>query len=427
MSASAAPFSDNVSQAAATATTNVIDRSARVASVDLLRGLIMVFMALDHVRDFFTELRIQPEDVTQSFLGLFFTRWITHFSAPGFFFLAGTGAYLYARKRTTSEVSRFLWTRGLWLVFLEATIVFWGWTFMFPLPGLGLLVIWALGMSMVFLSVIVRLPLKWIAVVGLTMIFGHNLLDYLRPEMFGKLAWLWQVLHQQGFIFLGMYQGQPIGFFVLYPLVPWIGVMAAGYAFGAIVARPPEERQHLIFQIGAAAFALFVVLRATNLYGNAMIGAGFVSPGPFVVQPTWDKTIIAFFNVEKYPPSLQFILMTLGLELMALSWFDRLSLKGAGGWLADKITVYGRVPMAYYLMHLYLIHIMAIVVAIVCGQPYKWLLWGGFFASAPQSGYGHGLPFIYAMWLLAVVILYFPCKAYADYKARSKKWWLSYL
>jgi uncharacterized membrane protein len=424
MAAAAAPLANSPTAAVAT---GAIERGSRVASVDLLRGLIMVFMALDHVRDFFSGLRILPENLNQTYLALFFTRWITHFSAPGFFFLAGTGAYLYGRKRSRAEVTRFLWTRGLWLVVLEATIVFWGWTWAFPLPGLGLLVIWALGMSMIFLSVLVRLPLKWIAVTGLTMIFGHNLLDFLRPEMFGPLSWLWKLLHQQGFIFLGTYQGQPIGWFVLYPLVPWIGVMAAGYAFGAIMARPAEERQRLSLRIGAAAFVLFLALRLTNVYGNAMVGGGSVSPGPFVAQPTVEKTIIAFFNVEKYPPSLQFLLMTLGLELMALSWFDRLSLKGAGGWLADKITVFGRVPMAYYLMHLYLIHAMAIVVAMIYGQPYQWLLWGGFFANAPQSGYGHGLPFIYLMWLLAVVILYFPCKAYADYKARSKKWWLSYL
>ena len=405
-------------------------RLPRLDSVDLLRGLIMVFMALDHTRDFFTHLRFPPEDMTQTYPVLFLTRWFTHFSAPGFFFLAGTGAYLsLARGRSPAKVSHFLWTRGLWLVFLEMTVIWYAWTFV---PGFGFGgVIWALGWCMVGNAALVRLPMPWMVAVGAVMVAGHHLLDRVQPQMFGKLGWLWMILHQPGFIplpppsFIHLPPGAFFGFFVLYVLVPWVGVMALGYAFGSVLRRSPEERQRWALRIGLAATALFVVLRGFNAYGNP--AQGFLGGGAWSVQDSLGMTLVSFFNTNKYPPSLQFLLMTLGPSLIALSFFDRLAVKEKLGALGRFLVVIGRVPLFYYILHLFLIHSMAVVVAMAWGQPYQWLLHGGFFLSQAPPGYGHNLPFIYGMWALAVGILYVPCKWFMDFKARRRDWWLSYL
>ena len=412
-------------------------RPARLQSIDLLRGLVMVFMALDHVRDFFTHLRFAPENMSQTYAGLFLTRFVTHYSAPTFFLLAGTGAYLYGRTRTKAEVSHFLWTRGLFLVVMEFTVIWWGWSFMFPFPGLGMIVIWALGMSMICLSLLIKLPMKAIAAFSLIMIAGHNLTDKVTPTMFGKFSWLWQILHQQGFYQMTTKPHwilPPLGFFVAYPLVPWIGVMSAGYVLGAVYNMPAEERRKILLVIGLACCLLFVILRATNLYGNAAgaggTGAGgfaLGSEGPFSVQATTEKTFIKFFNVHKYPPSLDFLLMTLGPGLVLLSWAEGFDFKGALGKLLHPVVVIGKVPMFYYICHLYLIHLMAIVAALSFGQPWKWLLHGGFFMNPIPQGYGHNLPFIWLMWATCVAILYLPCRWYAQYKATHKAKWLSYI
>ena len=403
-------------------------KPGRLDSVDLLRGLVMVIMALDHVRDYFSYLQFTPEDLSHTFGGLFFTRWITHFCAPTFFFLAGTGAYLSLGKgKHPSQLSSFLWKRGLWLVFLELTVVGFGWTFI-PRLSVGLLVIWALGWSMVVMAWMVRLPMPAIATLGIGMIALHNLLDKVHPATFGKLSWLWMLLHQPGFYQLNSgLLGSRAGFFALYPLIPWVGVMAAGYTLGPILRKPVNDRRRLLWTIGSSMFLAFLLLRATNGYGNPPADAGFASPGPFVHQKTAELSVISFFNVEKYPPSLDFLLMTLGPAIMMLAWFDHFDFKSAAGRLWEKILVYGRVPRFYYLLHIYLIHMMAIAVGMLYYQPVGWLWHGGFFGGPPPEHYGHGLPFIYAMWLLAVAILYYPCKWFAGVKQRRREWWLGYL
>ena len=403
-------------------------KPGRLDSVDLLRGLVMVIMALDHVRDYFSYLRFAPEDLSHTFGALFFTRWITHFCAPSFFFLAGTGAYLSLGKgKHPAQLSSFLWKRGLWLVFLELTVVGFGWTFI-PRPILALLVIWALGWSMVVMALMVRLPMAAIATLGVGMMALHDLFDKVNPATFGKLSWLWMMLHQPGFYQLkANFLPPQAGFFILYTLIPWVGVMAAGYALGPILRKPVHERRRLLWMIGGAMVLAFLLLRATNVYGNPPADAGFASPGPFVHQKTAELSVIAFLNVEKYPPSLDYLLMTLGPAMMMLAWFDRFNFKSAAGRLWEKILVYGRVPMFYYLVHIYLIHLMAIAVALMYHQPVGWL-WNGVFTSAPlPDHYGHGLPFIYAMWMLAVAILYYPCKWFAGVKQRRRDWWLGYL
>ena len=392
----------------------------RLDSVDLYRGLIMALMALDHTRDFFTHLRFPPEVLELTWAGLFFTRWVTHLCAPAFFFLAGTGMYL-SRKRG-AEMSKFLFTRGLWLMLLEPTVMYLGWIFGWSWTAFfGFLVISALGACMVLMAGVVRLPMWAIASFGLGMIFLHNLLDGIKPAMLGGKGWIMTILHNPGFWSFRMADNPNAGFFVLYVLVPWVGVMAAGYALGPILRKPVEERRKTLWMMGSGALVLFTILRVTNIYGNPA-GPGFAgSTGTFAVQPTVEKTIIAFFNVEKYPPSLQFLLMTLGICLLGLAWFDRFSFKSPlGRTLARWLLVFGRVPMFYYICHLYVIHAMAIAVAPLFGQNWRWLINGGFFTQPPPAGYGHNLPFIYLMWLVALVILYFPCRWYADLKQRRK-------
>jgi uncharacterized membrane protein len=256
------------------------------------------------------------------------------------------------------------------------------------------------------------------------MIVLHNAFDRVTPAAFGKLSWLWSILHQPGFVLIKPPQ---IGFFVLYALIPWIGVMGAGYAFGALLQKPAEERRKTLLTLGGAMIACFAILRATNIYGNPPVGFGFASPGPFAVQKTTELTIISFFNVEKYPPSLQYLLMTLGPAIMLLALFEKVDFRRGMGRLWEKVLVFGRVPMFYYILHIFLIHAMAVVAAAMMGQPIGWILHGGFENGPPPNGYGYGLAIVYLMWIIALVILYFPCKWYAGLKQRRKDWWLSYI
>jgi uncharacterized membrane protein len=394
-------------------------QAPRLVSVDILRGLVMVIMALDHTRDFMSYLRFAPEDMAHTYGALFFTRFITHFCAPVFAFLAGTGAFLStSRGKSFQQISSFFFTRGLWLVLLELTIIDFAWGFV-PWAHAG--VIWILGWSMVAMALIVRLPVRWIAVLGLGMIATHNLLDPISPASFGKFYWLWMLLHTPGRIPITAH----FSFSVRYVLIPWVGVMALGFVFGKLLLRPDRRKWMLI--LGISATTLFFVLRGFNLYGNGIAGLPFRYPhpgGPWGVQPTLSLTVVSFFNVLKYPPSLDYLLVTLGPALILLGLLD--GAKAERG-MSRILMVFGRVPLFYYVLHLYLIHIMAILVSLAFRQP----IWHGTviadFAQKPL-GYGHGLPFIYAMWILAVAILYLPCRWFVEYRSRHRDWaWLSYL
>jgi uncharacterized membrane protein len=394
----------------------------RITAVDMLRGIVMVVMALDHTRDYFTHLRFEPENLAQTWSALFFTRWITHFCAPLFFFLAGTGAFFYGRRRTPAELSRFLWTRGLWLIILEFTVVGTAWAFQFPFGIFG--VIWALGASMMLMAAMVRLPIRWLATLSVIVIATHDLFDKIRPARFGSLAPLWGLLHVRGGIALpfNIYE------FVLFPIIPWVAVMGAGYAFGSVYLLEPDRRQKTIARLGLALTLGFILLRATNLYGNPPAGLGGVSQGDWHIQPTVEKTVILFFDVEKYPPSLQYLLMTLGPSLLMLAWLDKRTAQQASlTGLSSALVVFGRVPLFYYVVHIYLIHALAVLVAVLFHQPVAWLLHGAFFLNDIPAGYGHNLPFIYLIWITAVLILYLPCRWWAGLKQRRKDWWLSYL
>jgi len=366
-------------------------------------------MALDHARDFFTNVRFDPTDLTQTTAPLFLTRWITHLCAPVFVFLAGTSAYLYqARGKSIGEVSRFLLTRGLWLVLLEWTVIRWAWMFNFNYTTelLFVQVIWVIGVSMIVLAGLVHLPLGAVAAVGLAMIAGHNLLDSVPPESLGRWAPLWILLHVQGPIPL---RGDQV-FFVIYPLVPWIGVMAVGYAFGRLLQRPSEERRRLLLRLGGGLTAAFVLIRAINVYGD---------PAPWSVQESAGRTLLSFLNTTKYPPSFLFLLMTLGPAIALLPLFERLR-----GPLARAVTVYGRVPLFFYVLHLFLIHALALLVGVLAGfEPRIFLrVW----MFLPES-WGYGLPVVYLIWAGVVLALYPACRWFAGVKARRREAWLSYL
>jgi uncharacterized membrane protein len=341
-----------------------------------------------------------PRDVTEP--ALFLTRWITHFCAPTFIFLAGISAFLYGTERKTSQVSQYLFTRGCWLVLIEFTVVRFGWTFSFKIDYLVIQVIFTIGASMIALAALVHLPRWAIATVGLALIAGHNLFDGIKAEQFGAAAPVWNLLHQPAAV--DLIHGFKL--IVLYPLIPWIGVMAAGYALGPLFRLKRETRVRQLFAIGALITVGFVFLRATNLYGD---------PAPWAVQNGVVATALSFINCEKYPPSLLFLAMTLGPALMLVAVSD-----GAQGIIAGRLTTFGRVPLFYYIAHIYLLHASAIVFAqITTGS-------AGFAASHKPDGYGLGLAGIYTVWLAVVILLYPLCSWFAAIKRRRTEWWWSY-
>ena len=396
--------------------------SSRIVSVDLLRGLVMVIMALDHVRDYFSGAVYPAEDLSHASVALFLTRVVTHFCAPVFFLLAGTGAYLsLSRGRSLAQVSYFFATRGIWLVVLELVIIRLGWNFNLTSTPVAQ-VIWALGWSMVAMAVLVWLPIRWIAAFGIAMVVFHNLLDGIDLAALTVMPRLWTVLHVPGMITFGSH----FQIFVGYPLIPWIGVMAAGYAFGALFRRP--DRRKLVLWIGVAMTVAFIVVRGINHYGNGVPGDRAIFPttlGPWHAQRSFMFTVLSFFDTVKYPPSLDYLLMTLRPSLILLGLLDRVTAESGP---ARILLVFGRVPFFYYVVHISLIHALAIVVAWVGGQPYAWMWKTAMFVQGHPANYGYGLPVVYLMWAVVLVILYYPCRWYMNLKTRHRDWrWLSYL
>ncbi|MGB3037325.1 MAG: heparan-alpha-glucosaminide N-acetyltransferase domain-containing protein [Methyloceanibacter sp.] len=369
---------------------------ARIVSIDVLRGLVMAVMALDHTRDFFGTSGFNPRDVMEP--TLFLTRWVTHFCAPTFIFLAGLSAFLYGRGRSTEELSRFLLIRGLWLILIDLTLIKFGWRFEVDLYRLSAGVIFVIGASMVALAALIWLPRWAIAGVSLIMIAGHNLFDGVRAEELGGASWAWHLLHEPGLVPLG----HGVNLYVLYPLIPWIGVMAAGYLLGPVMQVEERTRQRVLFGLGAAVTLGFVVLRATNLYGD---------PAPWTPQQTLLSTVLSFLNCEKYPPSLLYLMMTLGPALMLLASFEH-----ARGAFARLLATFGQVPFFYYVVHLYLIHALAVATTFAMT---------GVLTRTPTIGLG--LPGIYFVWLLVLVLLYPICRWFAELKERGSGWWWSYL
>ncbi len=386
---------------------SVVTKRVRIESIDVVRGVIMVLMALDHVRDFFGNSGVNPTDLDRTTIPLFFTRWITHFCAPVFFLLTGTGAYLALRKRSKRELSWFLFTRGVWLIFLEFVVVrCFGWQFNFDYHVVLLNVLWALGWAMITLSVLVYLPASVVAAFGVLMIACHNLFDSIESS-----NPLWSILHSPGLI--AENPGHLV--FVAYALIPWVGVTAAGYGLGQIYSWPSARRKAFLFPCGIGLSVVFLVLRAVNIYGD---------PLPWSTQRSAAFTVLSFLNTNKYPPSLLYLLMTLGPALLFLWAVDARTPR----WLRPALTI-GKVPMFYYLLHIPLIHLLAVAVCYARYGQVHWMFESPTprqFPITPPPGWGYSLPIVYLIWACVVLTLYPLCRWFAGLKQRRSDAWLSY-
>jgi len=396
----------------------------RIQSIDILRGLVMVIMALDHVRDFFykadlgkaADAAMDPTNMQTTYPALFFTRWITHFCAPIFVFLAGASVYLMCQRKSKKEVSLFLIKRGSWLVFVEVIIVTFSWTFNPFFNVFILQVIWAIGVSMILLGLLVLLPYRIIFAVGLLIVAGHNIMDYPSVSAGFKGTVLSDLLYFSNFSAYQLWEGH--FFLIVYAFLPWTGVMLLGYCFGKLFQSSvdPVWRRKMLLIIGTGLIVLFIVLRSTNLYGD---------PAPWSIQPRGPLyTFLSFLNLNKYPPSLLFLCMTIGPGILFLAFIEKIQ-----NGFTKIMNVYGRVPMLYYILHFYLIHIIVVIVFYLQGFGTKDIVPEGLPFFFKPNGLGFGLLGVYAIWLLVVVLLYPICKKYDQYKTANvkEKWWLSYI
>ncbi len=389
--------------------------SKRIASIDLLRGLIMIIMALDHSRDFFhiNGLTGDPLDPATTTPVLYFTRWITHFCAPTFVFLSGLSAWLQGQRKTKKDLSRFLISRGAWLIFIDLTVMSLGLTADIHFGLFVLETLWSIGASMIILGLVVRLPFNIILALGLIIFFGHNLLDFAEASRAGNIPVWWKLLHQPGIVPLWGNHS----LFIFYPFLSWTGLMLLGYCCGKLFTdMEPQRRKKTLLWLGCIAIVFFVGLRAANIYGN---------PIPWSHQKNTMATFFSFMNVQKYPPSLLFLCATIGPVLIFLAM-----VKTTGSKLSKIISVYGRVPFFYFIVHFYILHIATSVAYLSRGHSVAEGMKG--FPGLPFKfaipGQGYNLLTVYAIWIAIVIIMYPLCKWYDNYKTMHKeKWWLSYL
>lgn len=391
----------------------------RVTTIDTLRGFVMVLMALDHTREFFTDFAGNPLDPQQTTLMLFVTRWVTHLCAPVFVLLAGTSIFLQQQRKTTRALTGLLLTRGLWLIGVELTLVHLVFNFHWQWNVQLLEVIWVIGASMMIMAAFIHLRVRSVLVIGGLLILGHNALDTITPASFGPLGWLWSLLHVPGSI-TGVPIKPPI-VTVAYPLVPWVGVMALGYAFGGVVLKPVDQRIRFECHVAALMLVAFVLLRWTNLYGDSV---------QWTAQASWWRTLLSFLNVQKYPPSLLFLLATLGIAAFVMAGIESAEKRGVFNRTQSALRVYGRVPFFYFLLHIAIIHLLALIISAASGGEWRWWLAeipkGGVLTGRP-AGYGYSLGFIWCVWIFVVALCYPPCKWYAGVKMRSRNPLLSYL
>ncbi len=386
----------------------------RIGSIDLLRGLVMIIMALDHTRDFFHKEAFtgDPLNAETTTAALYFTRWITHFCAPTFVFLAGTSAWLQGLRKSKKELSRFLITRGIWLVLVEVFVMSLGITGDIYYGVFILQTIWSIGISMIILGLVIRLPFYLVLFAGLVIVFGHNIFDIAEKGRNSFPVW-WQFVHRGGFI--PLWGNHALGIF--YPFLPWSGLMMLGYCCGKVFSdTEAEKRNKILLWMGIAALVLFVIMRAVDVYGD---------PLSWSEQKDGLRTLFSFMNVQKYPPSLLFMFATIGPALIFLAL-----VRNTNNRIAKIISVYGRVPFFYYILHFYILHIIAIIVYLSRGHslaegvaglpnfPFKFVV--------PGEGFGLGM--VYLIWIAVIILLYPLCKWYDRYKMNHKeKWWLSYL
>ena len=394
----------------------------RIESIDLLRGVVMVIMALDHTREYFHlgAFVNDPTDLAITTPIIFFTRFITHFCAPVFVFLAGTSAFLYGSKKTKPALFKFLITRGLWLIFVEIAIMSFIWFFDINYSTIILQVIFAIGVSMIVLGILIHLPRKAILVLALILIAGHNLLDGITMEGKSFASVIWYILHKSSFIEFS----ENFVMIVAYPVLPWIGVMALGYCFGGFYAKDFDVvmRKKWLLRLGLGAIVLFFIIRSINVYGDLV---------PWVIQRNTTFTILSFLNVTKYPPSLSFLLITLGPAFLFLYATEVIKNK-----VTDFFLVFGRVPFFYYILHILIIHFFALLVLVITGGDWKIMIldWKAIilnesvFTSGKLASYGYPLWVVCLIWIGIVLLLYPLSKKYMLYKTSNRdKWWLSYL
>ncbi len=383
-------------------------KTNRIESVDLLKGIVMVIMAIDHTRDYFHQSAdmFDLTDPTHATIPIYFSRWITHLCAPTFSFLAGISAFMVGRRKSKNELSVFLIKRGLWLVFIELTVISFAWYFDIQFRNIDMAVIWCLGISMIFLAAVIHLPRNLILIFSCALIFGHDAFD----TVHFKDNLLWSILHEFGSFKIS--ETRQLNIF--YPIIPWIGVMALGYYFGNFYSQAfdARKRKDLFNKIGIGAIALFVSIRWTNIYGDPSIWHEYA---------TTTQTIMSFLNVTKYPPSLLYLLVTLGIALIFLANTENIS-----GKIVQFFTTFGRVPFFYYILHLYIIHIFGMILAEVSGYDWEMMI-----QTSPEfnlRGFGYNLGIVYLIWAGIVLLLYPLCKKFDAYKQSHKeKWWLSYL
>lgn len=400
----------------------------RFDSIDFLRGLVMVIMLLDHTREFVhaDALHSSPTDLTKTSVALFFTRWITHLCAPTFVFLAGTSIYLQkTRGKSLPELSKFLFTRGLWLIVLEFTVVRFSLFFNFDYSFFGLAeVIWIFGVSMIILAGLIYLPVRVVAVFGIAMIALHNLLDGIQVPPAVSMAstpapdflqTLWLFLHQPGFVPLF----GNVKMFVAYPIIPWVGVMAAGYAFGVVYSWDAERRRKFLLRLGFALTISFVIIRAINIYGDPQI---------WQIQTNPVFTVLSFLNTTKYPASLLFLLMTLGPAMLLLAWAEKINDATEKGILSRIFITFGRVPLFYFILQMFVAHLFGLLLSLLTGKSVGYLFLN-FPASSTDAppGAGFDLWVVYAAWLAGLLLLYPLCLWYGKIKLSRRGFPFSYL
>ncbi len=387
----------------------------RIESIDLLRGTVMIIMALDHVRDFFHRdvFFYEPTELDHTNVFLFFTRWITHYCAPVFVFLAGISGYLYGTKKSKRELAFYLFTRGLWLIVAELIIISFVSTFNPAYRMFSLQIMWSTGFSMIALSAIVYMKRPFILLMAVLLIAGHNLLDTVHVPGNGFSAMFWCFLHEPRYFYFGN-----LTVSIQYPIIPWIGIITLGYYFGGLYNSmyDPEKRKKTLIYVGSAMIILFFILRIFNIYGDAALWS---------TQKNAAFTLLSFLKVTKYPPSLLYVLVTLGPAMIFLALTEKPLNK-----FTEKITVYGRVPFFYYVVHLFLIHLSALIAAAITGYNWSFMILTTKVYRAPDlKDYGFNLPIVYLVWASLVLLLYPCCKWFDNYKRKNQlnRPWLTYL
>jgi len=390
----------------------LLTEKKRITSVDLLRGAVMIIMAIDHTRDFFhydAQLN-NPLNLNSTTGLLFFTRWITHFCAPVFVFLSGTSAYLQSARKSKKELSVFLITRGLWLILMELTIVNLVLTFNIYFYTFALETIWAIGISMVILGLVIWLPFEMILVIGLLIVLGHNTLDFYERKQTGQFSIIYNLVHRVGFHPLG----GKYNLLILYPFLSWSGLMMLGYCLGKVLRNENASyRKKFLVIAGLSTIALFIILRFINIYGD---------PFQWSKQSTSFRTFLSFINATKYPPSLFFMAMTIGPSLLLLAWWDNIQ-----NAFTRIVSVYGRVPFFYFVVHFFILHTIVMICYLLRGNTFAETMTDQGIAKFVKGGEGFSLTIVYMIWLLVVIAMYPLCKWYDNYKTNHKeKKWLSY-